>query len=843
MRALPVRTRALVAAVVAGLVVVAAGAAKQADPESAVGWQGLLGNRPGAQLGGRWIVVLKAQSLADRVAAAGGRATEQQMRSWTQTAEATQKRLLIRLASRGAVIDPEHSYVRVLNGVAASLDPRLIPILERDQLVAGVYPVRASYPSTVASSVLSSDAFAEGSGRRPEIALPGTTGAGVTVAILDTGIDDKHPYLRDRVARGIDVLDPGSDASPAQNPTEPGRPERHGTELAGLVAGAGGPAALHGVAPGATILPIRVAGWQPDAEGGVSVYGRTDQLLAGLEAAVDPNGDGDAHDAARVILVGLSEPFASFPAGPLARGTAGALALDALVIAPVGNDGPAGPGFGSIGAPAGTPAALAVSAFDARRVTPTVHVLLRAGLKVIRSGQQPLGGAVGPTSTVSAPVAAIARTPIEAVADANPLERFFDSRGFSTVAGKAVLLPPGPTTPESVRELSAAGARAVIVDGVVPSGSLGVDEPIEVPILGLDAATAAEVRADLAADIPVTMSVGASAGGVNPQRGAVAPFSSEGLPFGGEPKPDLIAPGVGLATAEPGFTSGGTARYGAVSGSSASAALVAGAAALLAEARPDLDAVGLRGALVAYGQRATGATVSVVDPAAASAAEVVADPPSMAVTSLQPDGRTGSGTVTLRNVSRRPLTLRIAVAATQPGVTATTSRASLSLAPGAAKQVTVTVVATTLPDAPGAVTGVLRATVRRGPALRVRWAAVVPAGDRPTLSDVRLSTRSFEPSDRNPAVLTLVAGRVDGNAGKPQVLPLERLDIDLYRGRARVGALVRLLDVLPGRYAFGITGRGPGGGGLAKGTYTLRLTARPIGGGARTVRDVTFRIR
>ena len=828
---------------VAALVLATAGAAKQPDPDSAVGWQGLLGSRPAAQLGGRWIVVLKAQSLADRVAAAGGRATEQQMRRWTATAEATQKRILIRLASRGAVIDPEHSYVRVVNAVAAPLDPRLIPILERDPLVAGVYPVRAAYPAAVASSVLSTDAFGPGSGRRPEISVPGLDGAGVTVAVLDTGIDGKHPFLRGRVAKGIDVLDPGTDTSPAQNPTEPGRPERHGTELAGLVAGDGGPADLHGVAPKATILPIRVAGWQPDAEGGVSIYGRTDQLLAGLEAAVDPNGDGDAHDAARIILVGLSEPYASFPDGPLARGTAGALELDALVVAPVGNDGPAGPAFGSIGAPAGTPAALAVSASDARRITPTVHVLLRAGLRVIRAGRQPLGGAVGPTDTITAPVVAIGRQPVESVADANPLTRFFDSHGYSLVAGKAALLPPGPTTPEIVRELAAAGVRAVIVDGVVPSGSLGVDEPVEVPILGLDENAASSVRETLKGGVPVVLSVGASSSDENPQRGAVAPFSSEGLPLGGEPKPDLVAPGVGLATSEPGFTAGGAARYGSISGSSAAAALVAGSAALLAQARPDLDASGLRGALVAYGRRSPSATVPTVDPAGASAAELVADPPSMAITSLQPGSETGSGTITLRNVSSRPLTLQLAASSTQSGVTVIPSREALSLAPGAAKEVTVTVTAPTLPDAPGAVSGSLRATVKRGPTLRVRWAAVVPVVDKPLLSDVRLSATSFAPSDENPAVLTLVAGRVDGEVGKPQVLPLERLDVDLYRDDKRVGALVRLLDVLPGRYAFGITGRGPRGGGLPHAAYTIRLTARPIGGGPPTVRDVSFRIR
>ena len=37
--------------------------------------------------------------------------------------------------------------------------------------------------------------------------------------------------------------------------------------MAGLLVGAGGPSGLAGVATGASVLPIRVAGWQPDSLG------------------------------------------------------------------------------------------------------------------------------------------------------------------------------------------------------------------------------------------------------------------------------------------------------------------------------------------------------------------------------------------------------------------------------------------------------------------------------------------------------------------------------------------------------------------------------------------------
>src|SRR5215208_1924287 len=96
---------------------------------------------------------------------------------------------------------------------------------------------------------------------------------------------------------------------------------------------------MEGVAPGAQILPIREAGWQREACGRWAVFGLTDQLIAGVEHAVDPNRDGIALDAARVALVGVAEPFAAFEDSPSSRAVAGALRLDTLVVAPAGNDG------------------------------------------------------------------------------------------------------------------------------------------------------------------------------------------------------------------------------------------------------------------------------------------------------------------------------------------------------------------------------------------------------------------------------------------------------------------------------------------------------------------------
>src|SRR4051794_32943809 len=400
-------------------------------------WRGLIGPpQADVALGQRAIVVLKAPSLADRVDESGGIASTRDERRWTAGAFAAQKQLITNLAVQGVAIRPEYTFARVLNGFSAALGPAAIAVLERTPTVAGVYPVRAAFPAAVSHTALASTAFAPDSGRRVGVRLPGADGAGVTVALIDTGVDRTHPYLHGRVAAGVDVVDGAGPADAGKNPDDPTQQETHGTELAGLLVGRGGPGRLAGVAPGAAVVPIRAAGWQRDASGGYAQYGRTDQLIRALELAVDPNDDGDAHDAARVALVGLGERFAAFADSPEARAVDGALALDTLVVAPAGNEGTAGPGFGSVAGPGGAPGSLTVGAADTRATLEDVRVVMRRGLDVLLDRSVPLLNAVAPSEPLSL-------APGEQRAGGAALSDFFDRSGFSVVAGRAAVVPAG----------------------------------------------------------------------------------------------------------------------------------------------------------------------------------------------------------------------------------------------------------------------------------------------------------------------------------------------------------------------------------------------------------------
>jgi subtilisin family serine protease len=120
-----------------------------------------------------------------------------------------------------------------------------------------------------------------------------STGAGVRVAVLDTGIDAAHPAFAGRLARdgsgrllARDFVD--ADDDPAEAGAVGDRGYGHGTHVAGLVLLA---------APQARLMPVRVL----DAQGRGNVW----VLAEALMWAVDPDGDPRTDDGAHVVNISL----------------------------------------------------------------------------------------------------------------------------------------------------------------------------------------------------------------------------------------------------------------------------------------------------------------------------------------------------------------------------------------------------------------------------------------------------------------------------------------------------------------------------------------------------------
>lgn len=117
----------------------------------------------------------------------------------------------------------------------------------------------------------------------------GTRGEGITIGILDSGIDYNHPSLGGGFGPGFKVID-GWDF--VDNDPDPMDEHRHGTHVAGIAAGNNesshnDPESLPflGIAPDANLVAYRVL----DENG----RGRISDIIAAIERAVDPNQDGD----------------------------------------------------------------------------------------------------------------------------------------------------------------------------------------------------------------------------------------------------------------------------------------------------------------------------------------------------------------------------------------------------------------------------------------------------------------------------------------------------------------------------------------------------------------------
>ncbi|MER7686179.1 type VII secretion-associated serine protease mycosin [Streptomyces sp. NPDC097610] len=171
-----------------------------------------------------------------------------------------------------------------------------------------------------------------------------STGKGVNVAVIDTGVDPSNPDLKGRIL-------PGKDYAEDQPGDEHTDYEGHGTGMAGLIAGTGaygGGNGAFGLAPGAKILPIRIPKAATAANQAEGIKRFNEATSKAIRYAADAG--------AQVINVsqGVSEGSPQLTAA-----VKYALGKGSLVFAAVGNSGDK---ENEIKYPAATPGAVGVGA-------------------------------------------------------------------------------------------------------------------------------------------------------------------------------------------------------------------------------------------------------------------------------------------------------------------------------------------------------------------------------------------------------------------------------------------------------------------------------------------------
>ncbi len=163
-----------------------------------------------------------------------------------------------------------------------------------------------------------------------------STGDGVKVAILDTGIDTSHPDLAGRVSQGVDFTETGSSFDD----------NGHGTHVSGTVAAIySNNSGVYGVAPSASLYAVKVL----DSTGS----GYLDWIIAGIEWAIANEID--------VINMSLGTPS---DVQPLEDACNAAYKADILIVAAAGNSGNKPGNRDTVEYPGGYASVIAVAASD-----------------------------------------------------------------------------------------------------------------------------------------------------------------------------------------------------------------------------------------------------------------------------------------------------------------------------------------------------------------------------------------------------------------------------------------------------------------------------------------------
>lgn len=545
----------------------AAGAPRPAAPLPAAARHKLLDDgapRPGPRRAapGQVIVELGGDPVAPLL---GSRAGATAVAARRASVQSLQDQVLAALGAQGVPHRVIHRYDTVFAGLALAVPEAYWDRLRAIPGVVAVHPDRVRH--------LALDHSAPYVGARAVADQFGGTGAGVTVGVIDTGIDYTHPdlggagpgttYPTARVVGGHDFVGDlyTGCGDPLQPDDDPMDQNGHGTHVAGIIgARAAGPNGVTGVAPAVTFRAYKVFGADGDT--------CSSTVIAAIERAVQ--------DGVQVINMSLGSEGTE--TDPDARAANNAVLAGVVVVASAGNRGP---GAYTVGSPAAARYAIAVGAF-------TDDGVMAYFGRVVGQDRRwqyiPMVGGVPPVPAggVTAPYVHVGYG-------------FEADYRDKDVRGKIALIARGYITfGEKARRAQVHGAVAAIIYNNRPGDLYGFIAPewgVAIPAVGVTAATGQYLLQVLAANPGAQAFLDPSPVPIPDQK---AGFSSEG------PtrrfhwiKPDVVAPGVDVHSTVP-----YEPYYDDYSGTSMAAPHVAGAAAILRQLHPDWTPFDVKAALM-----------------------------------------------------------------------------------------------------------------------------------------------------------------------------------------------------------------------------------------------------
>jgi minor extracellular serine protease Vpr len=408
----------------------------------------------------------------------------------------------------------------------------------------------------------------------------GLTGEGVSIGIIDTGIDYQHEdfggdgtdtFPTAKVVGGYDfagdAYNGGNDPVPDDDPLDC---NGHGTHVAGTAAGLGVPDVIGpGVAKGADLYALRVFGCN----------GSTTLTSDAIEWAMDPNGDGDMSDHLDVINMSLGSPW-GYPSDPSAISSNHAAQLGIVVATSAGNEGDVPYITGAPGA-----ASLAISTAASTKGGETLGIEVSGDINDIYEAVEGTSPARLSDGPVSGPVVQPAS---DNYTGCNPIA--------VDMTGAIAWISRGACN-FSVKFINAqnAGAVGVVVYNSSPAapivmGAIG-DQPVTIPGVMIPQADGITVSDALVGGASISALLDENIVTDTAYFDLIADFSSRGPGHGGSTfKPDVTNPGVNIVSADAGTVNGGVSYQG----TSMASPHTAGVAALIRQEHPNLDSAAIK---------------------------------------------------------------------------------------------------------------------------------------------------------------------------------------------------------------------------------------------------------